>query len=131
MTALDAPYYVGIGKDFYRGEFYSTSYLYDYPRHELWYRKSRPLRAEETGENQVPVKDLEKQTFPTSVPLLSFLVAILAPFFAGNFYLVGHWLVISLAGLFIIPLGIYGWRIGYPIAGLLGGLIGTFCSEYL
>ena len=35
-----------------------------------------------------------------------------------------------MGGLFIIPLGLYGWRVGYPIAGLLGGLIGTFCNEY-
>ena len=55
---------------------------------------------------------------------------MMSPFFAGNLYLSGHWLVILTGGLFVIPLGLYGWRIGYPIAGLLGGLVGTFCSEY-
>ena len=55
---------------------------------------------------------------------------MMSPFFAGNLYLAGHWLVILTGGLFIIPLGLYGWRLGYPIAGLLGGLVGTFCSEY-
>ena len=35
-----------------------------------------------------------------------------------------------LASLFILPLGIYFFRLGVPISGLLGGLIGTFAGGY-
>ncbi len=35
-----------------------------------------------------------------------------------------------LASLFILPLGMYFFRIGVPVSGLLGGLIGTFAGGY-
>ena len=100
----------------------------DYP---VVLEQQAQIVASENGTQAEPVVPPERLTSPTaSVPLLSFIVAMMSPFFAGNLYLAGHWLVILTGGLFIIPLGLYGWRLGYPIAGLLGGLIGTFCSEY-
>lgn len=62
--------------------------------------------------------------------LLSFLIAKIVPYFNYNYYLAGTLLVPLLASLFILPLGIYFFRIGVPLAGLLGGLIGTFASGY-
>jgi dolichyl-diphosphooligosaccharide--protein glycosyltransferase len=35
-----------------------------------------------------------------------------------------------LANLFLIPVFLYGWRIGYPAAGLMGGLVATFSIGY-
>ena len=35
-----------------------------------------------------------------------------------------------LSSLFMIPLFWYCWRIGVPAAGLMGGLVATFCLEY-
>ena len=35
-----------------------------------------------------------------------------------------------LASLFILPLGIYFFKIGVPVSGLLGGLVGTFAGGY-
>jgi dolichyl-diphosphooligosaccharide--protein glycosyltransferase len=66
----------------------------------------------------------------SDVPLLSFFIAHLAPFFNFNYYLAGTLLIPVSASLFILPLGIYFFRIGVPLSGLLGGLIGTFSSGY-
>jgi hypothetical protein len=64
------------------------------------------------------------------VPLLSFVIAHLAPLFNNNYYLTGTLLIPVLASLFILPLGIYFFLIGLPVCGLLGGLIGTFAGGY-
>jgi dolichyl-diphosphooligosaccharide--protein glycosyltransferase len=64
------------------------------------------------------------------VPLLSILIAHLAPFFNHNYYLTGTLLIPTLASLFILPLGIFFFQIGVPASGLLGGLIGTFAGGY-
>ena len=64
------------------------------------------------------------------VPLLSLMIAHLAPFFDFNYYLAGTLLIPVLASLFILPLGVYFFRIGVPVSGLLGGLIGTFAGGY-
>ena len=64
------------------------------------------------------------------VPLLSFLISHVATFFNNNYYLTGTLLIPLLASLFILPLGIYLFRIGLPLSGLLGGLIGTFAGGY-
>jgi dolichyl-diphosphooligosaccharide--protein glycosyltransferase len=64
------------------------------------------------------------------VPLLSFLIAHLAPFFDFNYYLTGTLLIPVLASLFVLPLGVYFFRIGVPVSGLLGGLIGSFAGGY-
>ena len=64
------------------------------------------------------------------MPLLSYLIALMVPLFGGNYYLAGTMMIPWLASLFILPLGIYFYRIGLPSAGLLGGLVATFSSEY-
>ncbi len=69
-----------------------------------------------------------KNKFP--IPLLSWLLAKLSGFTNGNYYMAGIYLIPFLAGLFIIPLGIYFYILGTPAAGILGGLIGTFSYVY-
>ena len=131
MTTLDAPYWLRWAKEYRDGEFYGRCHKRSYPSSTQWFREQQAqIIASENGTQAEPVPPLERLMSPTSVRLLSFITAMMSPFFAGNLYLAGHWLVILTGGLFIIPQGLYGWRIGYPIAGLLGGLIGTFCSEY-
>jgi undecaprenyl-diphosphooligosaccharide--protein glycosyltransferase len=131
MTTLDAPFFLRWAKEYRDGEFYGAGHKRSYPSSTQWFREQQAqILANEKKIQVDPVAPLELSTSPTSVPLLSFITAMMSPFFAGNLYLAGHWLVILTGGLFIIPLGFYGWRLGYPIAGLLGGLIGTFCSEY-
>ncbi len=131
MTTLDAPYWLRWAKEYHDGEFYGTGHKRSYPSYTHWFREQQAqIVSIENGTQAEPVLPLERLTSPTSVRLLSFIAAMMSPFFAGNLYLAGHWLVILTGGLFIIPLGLYGLRLGYPIAGLLGGLVGTFCSEY-
>ncbi|MGA0139711.1 MAG: STT3 domain-containing protein [bacterium] len=131
MTTLDAPFFLRWAKEYRDGEYFSYDDKRSYPSGTPWFREQQAqIVASENGTQAEPVSPPERLTSPTAVPLLSFLVAMMSPFFAGNLYLAGHWLVILSGGLFILPLGLYGWRLGYPIAGMLGGLIGTFCSEY-
>ena len=47
-----------------------------------------------------------------------------------NYYLTGTLLIPIMASLFILPLGIYFFRVGVPVSGLLGGMIGTFAAGY-
>ena len=131
MTTLDAPYWLRWAKEYRDGEFYGMDRKRSYPSSTQWFREQQAqIIASENDTQAEPVPPLERLTSPTSVGLLSFITAMMSPFFAGNLYLAGHWLVILTGGLFIIPLGLYGWRVGFPIAGLLGGLIGSFCNEY-
>jgi dolichyl-diphosphooligosaccharide--protein glycosyltransferase len=131
MTTLDAPYWVRWAKEYRDGEYYGQENKRSYPSNTQWFKEEQAqFIAKETSTQAEPVLPLERLTSPTSLPLLSFIVAMVSPFFAGNLYMAGNWLVIFSGGLFILPLGLYGWRLGYPIAGMLGGLIGTFCSEY-
>ena len=76
------------------------------------------------SENQKEIKYID-------VPFISFLIAHLSKFFDYNYYLTGTLIIPIFASLFILPLGIYFFRIGLPLTGLLGGLIGSFSSAYL
>jgi dolichyl-diphosphooligosaccharide--protein glycosyltransferase len=66
---------------------------------------------------------------PKRLPGLSWLLATIAPI-AGSVERAGLYLIPVLANLFLIPMFIYGWRIGYPAAGLMGGLVATFSIGY-
>lgn len=101
-TTADAPYYLRLAKNLQLGE---------YPRID-------PKREFPLGR-----PNLERP------PLLSQLLAWIGPWFP-NLYLAGTWLVILGAGLFVLPLGLYGWQLGVPWAGLLGGLVGSFSIKY-
>ena len=122
MTTLDAPYWLRWAKQYRDGEYFSYDDKRSYPSGTQWFREQQAqIVASENGTQAEPISPPERLTSPAAVPLLSFLVAMMSPFFAGNLYLAGHWLVILSGGLFILPLGLYGWRLGYPIAGMLGG----------
>ncbi|SVE51188.1 uncharacterized protein METZ01_LOCUS504042, partial [marine metagenome] len=64
-------------------------------------------------------------------PFIAHLMAKVAPIFSNDFYEGSIFLMIGLSGAFIFPLALYFYFIGFPISGLLGGLIGTFAYEYL
>jgi undecaprenyl-diphosphooligosaccharide--protein glycosyltransferase len=97
-----------------------------------WLRIAREIRAGETTfDGKDPHQDYPDGRERTRVPALSWLVAAFSPIFEGDVYRTGIWLSIVLSSLFIIPLGLYGLSIGYPIAGLLGGAVGTFSSIYM
>lgn len=65
------------------------------------------------------------------LPLLSRLMAQLADVLEIDVYRAGMLLMIPLSSLFLIPLGFYFLRAGYPLAGLWGGLVGSFSSAYV
>ena len=64
------------------------------------------------------------------VPLLSLMLATASAGSGIEMHETGIYLIPLLAGLFMLPLGLYCWRIGLPAAAILGGLITLFCREY-
>ncbi len=70
------------------------------------------------------------QREPKVLPLLSRVLAHAATFFDGDIDKTALVLSPLLASLFMVPLFWYCWRIGVPAAGLMGGLVATFCLEY-
>jgi len=64
------------------------------------------------------------------LPVLSGLMAKLSTALGIDVYRAGMLLMIPLSSLFLIPLGLYFYRIGYPLAGIWGGLVGTFSAAY-
>jgi undecaprenyl-diphosphooligosaccharide--protein glycosyltransferase len=97
-----------------------------------WLRIAREIRDGETRfEEKDPLQDYPDGRERTQVPAFSWLIAAVSPAFGGDVYRSGMWLTIVLSSLFIIPLGLYGLAICHPIAGLLGGAVGTFSSIYM
>ena len=135
MTTLDAPYWLSMARE-YNGVTFGGDAIQ---------RKNTKIAKKSNTRTFIPAefKDHSPSISGASeingychrlcdnnVPLISFLIAKLTPFLNHNYYLAGTLLVPALASLFIIPLGIYFFKIGVPVSGLLGGLIGTFASAY-
>jgi len=70
------------------------------------------------------------QREPKVLPLLSRMLADAAALFNGDIDKTALVFAPLLSSLFMIPLFWYCWRIGVPAAGLMGGLVATFCPEY-
>ncbi|HIF60599.1 MAG TPA: hypothetical protein EYQ26_14080, partial [Rhodospirillales bacterium] len=139
MTTLDAPYWLRIAREYNEGVYRQKDGLRGYPAksetfHEMSVKElSLPLKY--TDISPTSLSSLSSSTGTPEihyhdVPLLSFLIAHLTSFFNYNYYLAGTLMIPVLASLFILPLGIYFFRIGVPLSGLLGGLIGTFAGGY-
>ena len=140
MTTLDAPYWLRWAREYNEGIYGQKDGLRAYPE------GTDTFQGMSAKELSLPLKYTDPTPTSTSsslssssgspeinyrdVPLLSFLIAHSAPFFNYNYYLTGTLLIPVLASLFILPLGIYFFRMGVPVSGLLGGLIGTFAGGY-
>ena len=131
MTTLDAPYWLRWAREYNEG-IYGKDELRNYPSGSIEFAEKQDGRIQDEFRTakELNEKTKEKIIHYRDVPMLSFLIAKLVPFFGGNYYLAGTLIIPWLASLFMIPLGIYFYRIGFPSAGLLGGLVATFCSEY-
>jgi len=70
------------------------------------------------------------QREPARLPLLSRVLAHAAILFHGDIDATALVLAPLLSSLFMVPLFWYCWRLGVPAAGLMGGLVATFCLEY-
>ena len=92
--------------------------------------------AKEYNDGGIPQGRDRLRNFPDGkrlqhpVPMISYLIAKVAPSFDNNYYRAGFFLMIGLSGAFIFPLAFYFFLIGYPIAGILGGLFGAVSYEY-
>jgi len=129
MTTLDAPYWLRWAREYNEGTLGVDS-LRDYPKsliNDMDKIKYSPKNNNQ--ENNPNISEIPKIKY-RDVPLLSFLIAKIAPFLNYNYYLTGTLIIPTLASLFILPLGIYFFKIGIPLSGLLGGLIGTFALAY-
>lgn len=63
-------------------------------------------------------------------PLLSVLIAKAAFFTGGNVDMAALYLVALLGGLFTLPFALYFYRIGFTLAGILGGALAGVSFEY-
>jgi dolichyl-diphosphooligosaccharide--protein glycosyltransferase len=98
----------------------------------LWFRLAREIRGGETDfEARDPLRAYPDGRERGDLPAISWLMAALSPLFDDDVYRAGIGLNIVLSSLFIVPLGLYGLAIGYPAAGVLGGLVGTFSYAYM
>jgi len=138
MTTLDAPYWLRWAREYNEGTYGEKGGLREYPEstetfnEKLVKELSIPLKYTDITHSNENAASSSKTNLIRyrDVPLLSFVVAHIAPFFNYNYYLTGTLLIPVLASLFILPLGIYFFSINLPLSGLLGGLIGTFASGY-
>ena len=123
MATLDAPFFLRWAREYNQGTYQGDHHLRNYPDNTIWLQQKRNPNA--------TLPQLKKDVSLFELPLLSAIIATLSPFFENNYYLTGTLLIPIFASLFILPLGLYFYNAGYPAAGLLGGLLGTFCAEYL
>ncbi len=90
MTTLDAPYWVRWAKEYRDGGYYGQAYKRSHPSSTQWFwAQQAQIIANEKGTQAEPVAPLERLKSPTSVRLLSFIAAMMSPYFAGNQYLAG------------------------------------------
>ncbi|MDC0246769.1 hypothetical protein OAK64_03015 [Deltaproteobacteria bacterium] len=130
MTTLDAPYWLRLAREYNEGVLWQKEGLRGYPESTETFRElSIPLKYVDPTLVSSSSSRTQKINY-SDVPLLSFLIANLTPFFNYNYYLTGTLLIPVLASLFILPLGIFFFQIGVPMSGILGGLIGTFAGGY-
>jgi len=144
MTTLDAPYWLRWAREYNEGKYgQKKDGLRNYPDSTETFQKisvkklSLPLKYRDltnsssfSSASNLSSSSETPEIRYRDVPLLSYLIAHLAPFFNDNYYLTGTLLIPVLASLFILPLGVYFFWIGLPVSGLLGGLVGTFAAGY-
>ncbi len=154
MTTLDAPYWLRLAREYNEGNYGLMMESPEFDKALFGATTKDRLRSYPDGtesfheklveESGIPPKFKDHTSYiknspPTSetidisyrdLPLLSFLIAHIAPFFNYNYYLAGTLIIPFLASLFMLPLGIYFFKIGVPVLGLFGGLIGTFAGAY-
>ena len=133
MSTLDAPYWLRIAREYNEGNFGEKNHLRVFPESTDTFQKKRDkeLGIPFQYKNSISKDQNSSVTYGyKDIPLLSFLIAHLTPFFSYNYFETGTLIIPIFASLFIFPLGLYFFKIGVPISGLLGGLIGTFSMAY-
>jgi dolichyl-diphosphooligosaccharide--protein glycosyltransferase len=97
-----------------------------------WTRLAKEYRSGNFGKDKIdPLREYpDRINLPKRPTLLVFLLAKLSPMFGGSIHMTGIYMIPILASLFIIPLTIYFYQIGFGLSGLAGGLFGTFSYAY-
>jgi dolichyl-diphosphooligosaccharide--protein glycosyltransferase len=95
-----------------------------------WLRLAKSLKGIPSESEQDQLRNFpEGKKFEK--PFITHMMAKAGPIFSNDFYEGNIFLMIALSGVFIFPLAFYFYCIGFPISGLLGGLISTVSYEYL
>ena len=123
MTTLDAPYWLRWAREYNEGTYGQKDGLRGYPEStdtfkEMYAKElSLPLKYTDTtpasSSSHLSSSYVTPEIRYRDVPLLSFLIAHIAPFFNYNYYLTGTLLIPVLASLFILPLGVFFSRLVY------------------
>jgi undecaprenyl-diphosphooligosaccharide--protein glycosyltransferase len=97
-----------------------------------WFRIAREIRdsGAPLGERD-PLRAWPEGLEPGPVPAFPWLIAVTSQAFGGDIYRAGIVLTVFISSLFIIPLALYLRRIGFPLAGLLGGFFGGLGHAYV
>ena len=113
MTTLDAPYWLRWAREYNEGVFRQKQGLRGYPESTETFREwsVKELSIPLSYTDPTLVSSSSSLSSPSAtpdvryrdVPLLSFLIAHVAPFFNNNYYLAGTLLIPLLASLFILP----------------------------
>ncbi|MFT7623530.1 MAG: MFS family permease [Myxococcota bacterium] len=77
-----------------------------------------------------PKGEAPERAHNITTPLLSVLIAEAARFTDWNYSLAANLMIPWLASLFIIPFGLFFYRLRLPVAGLLGALVGALALGY-
>ena len=104
----------------------TTLDAYKFTRHAEEYRQG----VYDTSIMDKKIYYPEGANFPDPVPLISVLIEKVSTLFDINIHQSAIYTIPFMFGLFVIPLGIYFYLLGYPALGIFGGLIGMFAPMY-
>ncbi len=112
---------------------YSSYDAYLFARYAKLHQEGNYLAGEVDPLRFVPdnVLSEHKLRFPKPIPQLSWLVAKVSALFGATIEDTALYLVPILACLFVFPLYLFLWKLGYPAAGFLGALTGVSSLIYL
>ncbi|SNR61103.1 STT3 domain-containing protein [Desulfurobacterium atlanticum] len=124
FTSYDAFYFARWGLDYMEGKYKAGE------MDPLRFVPDNYIREKLTKEEREKLK-AGRVTYPSPIPMESFLGAVFAKF--GHTYIenVALWLTPVLAVLFVIPLILYFSEIGAPVAGFSGAIFGVTALMYL
>ena len=104
----------------------TTLDAYKFTRHADEYRKG----IYDTSIMDKKIFHPEGAHFPDPLPLISVVIEKVSTMFDINLHEAAIYTIPFMFGLFVIPLGIYFYLLGYPALGIFGGLIGMFAPMY-
>lgn len=72
----------------------------------------------------------DNSPFPNPLPLLSYMLDKISSLLNYDYYITALYMIPFMSSLFIIPLGIYFFLIGYPVIGILAGFITSYAPVF-